>query len=237
MTRPTPIRGLNASVIEAAERNRLAGYLNQLKSGKAFSNVEDADFRRLFERYREDAPPDANVANAEQRFAESEQFLSVEKRVLALIEVGLANSSRAKRPKGAAKGKPTRELTALMEEVVLQKLLRGVSYNGIVGFGMQRWGYTDAGMGQMIKRARMKLAEVGQKRRRELRATSSFRLDEAFLVASNAGDPSAMVRAVEAFNRLHGLNAAAKTEITGLPASFVPAAAGAQAAVELPPEG
>jgi hypothetical protein len=224
-TKPKPIPGLNASVVEAAERNRLAGHIERLQQRKPFSKTEDEDFQRLFQKYREDAeetPPEPPKPKATERPRDLEQ------RCQEIIR----EHTKERKPHQQA----SREVRELMHEVIIAKLARGVTVGGIMRGIVDEWHYSPRGAQVLLAKARQILAARGLVRRRELRATAGMRLDEAFQVAQAADDVAGMVRAVEAFAKLHGLNAATEMKITGQGGpAFVPPSE-PRASVELPPE-
>jgi hypothetical protein len=211
--------------VEAAERNRLAGYIERLQARKPFTRVEDEDFHRLFDKYREDAPA---PADEQPKAKAKERPRDLEQRCQDIIR----EHTRDRKPHQQA----SREVRELMHEVIVAKLSRGVTVGGILRGIVDEWGYSHRGAEVLLAKARELLAKRGLVRRRELRATAGMRLDEAFQVAQAADDVTGMVRAVEAFAKLHGLNAATEMKITGQAGpAFVPPSE-PRATVHLPPE-
>ena len=187
---PDAIPGLNASVVRAADRNRLFGYVTAIKEGKALGKRESDDFAELFERFRDDKPaaggapvdPDADL--------------------LALI-----NSPEALAT-GTANGreKLNKFQKDVATELVARWFMRGKVRAWIVVECEKRWGYGRGAADKMLKAARERVADAARVPRIQLRGIVSQVHMATIARAAAAGDNLAVTRSLEALAKLHGLN-------------------------------
>lgn len=187
MTATTPIPGLNKSVVEAAERTRLASYLTKLKAGQPFASAERADFDALFAKYMDDAPE-----------VEAPPVLGMTETTELMAKANVNPGPKAP--------KANKHERAVMVEQVMLWWVDGWQRLKVVREVAIRWGKGERTADQLIRLAKDELLKRANEGRRALKVVATIRLDEAFTLARTAGDPNAMVNAVKAFSALHGLD-------------------------------
>lgn len=184
MTKPTPIPGLNASVLETAQRARLTALLTKMREKKQLSDRELDEFERLFEMFREDAATQA-AGGLEEKVAKVKQF-------------------QADAPAGRTMNKYHK---AILTEQVARWIMDGRNSTEIWNELACDFNLSRSSAFRLIHAAREMIQAAESRRRGVLRAICHSRWDTAYAKALAAGDLAGMCRANEGLAELHGLNA------------------------------